>query len=163
MLLLRSIFYTILLPGAAITVLPYLIDSPFQKLPGWNLFSIFGVSLAVLGFCIVIWCVWDFFSKGKGTLAFIDPPKFLIKRGLYRFVRNPMYLGVLIAIAGEAVFSLSAPLAVYALLFWLGAHLFVTKYEEPKLLKLFGDTYAAYNMTTPRWIPFSKGIAVSND
>ena len=76
---------------------------------------------------------WDFFAAGKGTLAPIDPPRFLVVRGLYRFSRNPMYNGVIALILGEAWLFGSIGLAEYALLVLIFFHLFVVLYEEPAL------------------------------
>jgi len=83
----------------------------------------------------------------------LDAPKQLVARGLYRFVRNPMYVGVLLAIFGQALWFGSVPTLWYGLATALVFHLFVVFYEEPALLRQFGDSYAQYLRTVPRWMP----------
>ena len=77
----------------------------------------------------------------------------MVNRGLYRLVRNPMYLGVAFVLIGEAVYFVSILLAIYALLVVVGFHLFVVLYEEPGLKKKFGASYDGYCQRVPRWIP----------
>src|SRR6266566_1437628 len=90
---------------------------------------------------------------GKGTPAPIDAPVFLVREGPYQWVRNPMYLGVLSVVIGEAILFHSLLLVGYALLAWVVVHLFVIFYEEPTLRRQFGESYAAYLRTVPRWLP----------
>jgi protein-S-isoprenylcysteine O-methyltransferase Ste14 len=106
-----------------------------------------------IGAAIYLRCAWDFASAGKGTPAPVDPPKRLVVRGLYRFVRNPMYVGVLLALLGEAWFFRSRAVLVYAAIAFTWEHLFVVLYEEPALKRKFGETYSDYLTRTPRWIP----------
>ena len=87
------------------------------------------------------WCVWDFALFGRGTPAPIDAPKRLVTRGMYRLVRNPMYVGVLTIILGWAVLFKAAGLAVYAAVVGLCFHLFIVLYEEPHLRRVFGTQY----------------------
>jgi len=107
----------------------------------------------VLGAAILLQCGWDFATVGQGTPAPIDPPKSVVVSGLYRFVRNPMYIGVELVILGEALLLSSARLLAYALLLGLGFHLFVLFYEEPTLRKKFGSAYQEYCQAVPRWLP----------
>ena len=107
----------------------------------------------VLGAAILLQCGWDFATVGQGTPAPIDPPKSVVVSGLYRFVRNPMYIGVELVILGEALLWSSARLLGYALLLGLGFHLFVVFYEEPTLRKKFGPSYQEYCQAVPRWLP----------
>ena len=100
---------------------------------------------------VLLRCVWDFFATGKGTLAPIDPPRFLVVQGLYRFTRNPMYNGVVALILGEAGLFRSVALVEYALLVLVLFHLFVVLYEEPALESQFGEAYRAYRRAVPRW------------
>ena len=91
--------------------------------------------------------------KGQGTPAPVDAPRHLVVNGLYRIVRNPMYIGVLLFAAGN-VFWYGSPVMVgYMLFLWLAFHLFVLFYEEPHLRKTFGAEYVAYCQATPRWLP----------
>src|SRR5262245_64363687 len=102
----KTLIFTIIVPGAVIALIPYLLlssaQSPFAHI---GPFQLFGLIPIAIGVAIYFRCAWDFASTGKGTPAPIDPPKHLVARGLYRFVRNPMYVGVLIALLGEACFS----------------------------------------------------------
>lgn len=92
-------------------------------------------------------------TVGHGTPAPIDPPTQLVARGLYRFVRNPMYVGVVTILIGETILVAERAMAAYAVLIWTMFHLMVVFYEEPKLARLFGKQYAAYRDAVPRWIP----------
>lgn len=94
-----------------------------------------------------------FAMQGLGTPAPIAPPEHLIVTGLYRFVRNPMYVAVVAAILGQAFLLGDWRLIPYAAAFWLATHLFVLFYEEPRLAQDFGSEYAAYRAGVPRWIP----------
>src|SRR5687767_820772 len=115
----------------------------------WNIAAIV---LMVIGGAIMIRCVWDFAWTGRGTPAPYDPPRRLVIAGLYRCVRNPQYIGVVLVILGEAVWFGSLALLAYAAFFAIGYHLFVRFYEEPTLKKLFGEEYLRYCAVVPRWI-----------
>ena len=108
---------------------------------------------SVLGFAVALRCVWDFGRTGHGTPAPIAPPKSLVISGPYRYVRNPMYVGVEFLIVGEAIFFGSWRLLEYAALVAVGFHLFVVLYEEWALKRKFGTAYEEYCKTVPRWIP----------
>jgi protein-S-isoprenylcysteine O-methyltransferase Ste14 len=99
-----------------------------------------------------LWCVWDFMRVG-GTPAPIDAPKALVAKGLYRYVRNPMYLGLLAVLVGEAIWLEAGILILYALAVFGAMHTFVVLYEEPTLGRLFGEAYALYRRAVGRWIP----------
>ena len=89
----------------------------------------------------------------KGTPAPFDPPRKLVIRGPYRFVRNPMYIGAGMTLAGAALYYESLSIFIYACLFFLITHLFVVFYEEPNLRQTFGDEYEAYFRRVSRWLP----------
>lgn len=114
-----------------------------------------GVAPFALGAAIYLWCAfWAFALVGKGTPAPIDPPRKLVVHGLYRWVRNPMYIGVLLMLAGEAVVFLEREVFVpYTLAIAVGFMLFVLLYEEPALRSKFGAEYDDYCRRVPRWIP----------
>ena len=112
-----------------------------------------GLVAITLGGMAVLMCDWDFAASGKGTPAPIDPPRTLVRRGLYRAVRNPMYVGVVTVLLGESLVFNSVCLLVYAIGLWLAFHLFVVLYEEPTLRRTFGMEYQNYCATVPRWIP----------
>jgi protein-S-isoprenylcysteine O-methyltransferase Ste14 len=112
-----------------------------------------GMVLGAVGAAIALWCIFTFAAIGKGTPMPLDPPRRLVIRGPYRFVRNPMYIGGGLALASAALFYGSWPLLVYAGLFFLATHLFILSYEEPTLRRTFGPDYEAYCRQVHRWWP----------
>jgi protein-S-isoprenylcysteine O-methyltransferase Ste14 len=90
---------------------------------------------------------------GKGTLSPFDPTRHLVIKGLYRYVRNPMYVGVMIVLAGEALWFESLNMVWYAVLVFLLFNLFIIFYEEPYLRREFGEQYDKYKAEVGRWIP----------
>jgi protein-S-isoprenylcysteine O-methyltransferase Ste14 len=155
MLLIRSIFFTFLLPGTVTILIPYWLVSSRGGAFSSNrhVLHYLGFPLIVTGAAGLLWCIWEFFSEGRGTLAPIDPPKHLVVRGLYRYVRNPMYVSVVTVLSGEAMFFMSVSVLIGAAIFAVLAHLFVTCYEEPVLRRQFGNSYETYLQTVGRWIP----------
>ena len=112
-----------------------------------------GASLAAMGVLLLVDSFARFAIKGLGTPAPVFPPKHLVVSGLYRHVRNPMYVGVVSAILGQALMFASTTLAIYGAFMWLGFHLFVLGYEEPTLRETFGAEYDTFRKNVPRWIP----------
>jgi protein-S-isoprenylcysteine O-methyltransferase Ste14 len=155
MAIVKTIIFTILVPGSATILAPYLLVSSglAQHRCDIGLLRLAGFVPLLPGIAVYLWCAGNFAVIGKGTPAPIDPPKVLVQRGLYRLVRNPMYVGILLILAGEAVLLGSLPLAAYAGLLWLAFHLFVVSYEEPFLRKKFGSAYDEYRNHVPRWVP----------
>jgi protein-S-isoprenylcysteine O-methyltransferase Ste14 len=152
-LLLRSLFFAILIPGMMVGLIPYWVAGeearrrPWDAL-GWLALVPLSIGIAVLGACIR-----DFLAVGQGTLAPIDPPKHLVRAGLYRYVRNPMYLGALLVLIAQTLLFQSSALVLYTLL-WFGAvNAMVYFYEEPHLRREFGEPYAGYCRTVRRWVP----------
>ena len=115
-----------------------------------------GALLALAGAAVVIECFARFALKGIGTPAPVAPTKHLVVSGLYRHVRNPMYVGVVTAILGQALWFGSTALLGYAAILWVGFFLFVLAYEEPTLRRQFGAEYVAYCRGVPRWLPRFK-------
>lgn len=155
MLFLRNLFFTVLLPGTFTVAGPYFVALRHRSEPGlphppW---SWLGLLPLCLGAAILFRCIWDFAVTGRGTLAPVDPPKELVVCGLYRYVRNPMYVGVLWILLGESAWFVSARLLIYAAIFFASVHLFVILYEEPALRRKFGDSYERYTRTVHRWLP----------
>ena len=155
MLLLRSVFFTFLLPGTVTVLIPYwLISSRSAGASSSHRgLRYAGLPLIIIGAAGLLWCVWEFFSAGRGTLAPVDPPKNLVIQGLYRYVRNPMYVSVVTILLGEAIFLMSRPILIEAGIFFVMANLFVAFYEEPALRQQFGDSYERYKQSVGRWIP----------
>jgi len=120
--------------------------------------QIAGLLIGSAGAALALWCVGTFAFIGKGTPAPFDPPRRLVVRGPYRFVRNPMYIGAASALAGAALFYLSTPLLLYFALFLLITHLFVVIYEEPTLRRSFGPEYEAYCGRVRRWWPLHQRL-----
>jgi protein-S-isoprenylcysteine O-methyltransferase Ste14 len=94
-----------------------------------------------------------FALQGLGTPVPIAPPQRLVVTGLYRYVRNPMYVAVIVIILGQALLFADWRLILCGALFWLAAHVYVVAYEEPTLRRKFGVQYAAFCANVPRWIP----------
>ena len=121
----------------------------------------FGLELTrVIGVILILACVpglVDSFARfalqGLGTPAPIAPTRNLVVTGLYRYVRNPIYVAVVAIVLGQAVLLGDWRLIVYGALLWLGFHLFVVAYEEPTLEETFGGEYEAFRANVPRWIP----------
>jgi protein-S-isoprenylcysteine O-methyltransferase Ste14 len=153
MLLLRSIFFTFLFPGTVTLLIPCLILRGKDTSAEFGIFNYLGLPLIAIGAFGLLWCIWQFFAEGSGTLAPIDPPKHLVVHGLYRYVRNPMYVSVMAILLGEAVFFGSLAILVEAVIFFLATNLFIRGYEEPALQKQFGESYQEYKKSVGRWIP----------
>jgi protein-S-isoprenylcysteine O-methyltransferase Ste14 len=115
-----------------------------------------GLGLLIAGAAIYVWCVWDFATFGHGTPAPIDAPKKLVVRGLYRYTRNPMYLGVLTIILGWAIAFQGLALVAYAVIVWACFQAFIVLYEEPHLRRTFGSEYEAYSQRVSRWLPLVR-------
>ena len=94
-----------------------------------------------------------FVSEGEGTPAPVAPTQRLVVGGLYRYVRNPMYVAVVTLILGQAALFADLRLLGYAAAVWLGFHLFVLLYEEPTLRSAFPADYPAFVAAVPRWLP----------
>lgn len=155
MIAFKTLIFTILVPGTVTIYIPYWILSSTSATGNLPLgaFRYFGVILILLGAAIYFRCAFDFTFKGKGTPAPIDPPKELVVQGLYRYVRNPMYVGAFTTLIGEVVLFESRHLLVYAVLMLSCFSLFVLLYEEPALRRKFGESYQRYCDEVPRWIP----------
>lgn len=155
MLWLRALFFLLLLPGTIAFLVPLSIGARTGSDPG--ALRALGFVFQVAGTCILLWCVRDFAVRGRGTLAPVDPPKELVAVGLYRWVRNPMYVGVVTVLIGHALFFGSGALWLYAAAVFAGFQGFVTLYEEPALAARFGASYARYRASVPRWLPRLPG------
>jgi protein-S-isoprenylcysteine O-methyltransferase Ste14 len=115
--------------------------------------QIAGIVVAIAGAALALSCILTFVFVGRGTPAPFDPPRELVVRGPYRFVRNPMYLGAAVALLGAALYYESLALVAYAIAFLLLMHAFVVFYEEPALRRRFNPSYADYCRRVSRWWP----------
>src|SRR5262249_4738146 len=151
---LRSLLWTILLPGFFAAYVPWayfgLGNTPIDVL---RPLPFFGLLCVAAGAALLASCIVSFARTGRGTLSPVDPPRHLVVRGLYRYVRNPMYLSVTMVILGEALVVQSLPLALYWAIWFLCANVFVVAYEEPTLRRQFGASYEAYARNVGRWVP----------
>ena len=111
------------------------------------------LSLFGLGIVLYLRSAWDFAVFGGGTPAPIDAPKRLVRRGFYRYVRNPMYVASLTVVIGWAALFGAAILFAYAAVLFVFFSLFVRLYEEPRLTREFGRDYNAYVAQVGRWLP----------
>lgn len=159
--LLKTALFTILVPGIVAIWIPHnlrsgkiLVDIYIDQemLARMTLAAVLFLS----GVVIYLWCAWDFAVKGLGTPAPIDAPKRLIIVGPYKFVRNPMYLGVACLIFAQTFVWWSTAIFVYLILFVFCANRFVVLYEEPHLRDTFGGEYENYCRNVHRWIPRLK-------
>lgn len=149
----RSVLFVVLIPGTVVGYIPLQILQNTGKaiIFSWSAASLPATALFLAGVWVLLRCVWDFFSAGRGTLAPFDPPRLLVVRGLYRYTRNPMYNGALAVLAGEAWLFGSVALLAYAAMMFVLYHLMVVIYEEPTLEAQFGESYRAYRRVVPRW------------
>jgi protein-S-isoprenylcysteine O-methyltransferase Ste14 len=154
-LALRSLLYAILLPGTVIVLIPQLIVSVSGKgiARPWGVLQGLGLIGVVLGAGILLRCIWEFMVTGRGTLAPIDPPTELVVRGLYRYVRNPMYLGAFTLLLGQAALFESVPVLVYGVTWFAIINVIVLFHEEPVLRRRFGTSYERYTASVRRWVP----------
>jgi len=151
-LFLKNLLFTLLVPGSVAFYIPLWIASPAPVDRAPDAIHWLGLAPLAVGVAIYLWCAWDFASFGRGTPAPIDAPTRLVVRGLYRYVRNPMYVGVLCAIVGWALYLASGMLCLYAAAVWTAFHLFVVVYEEPHLRSRFGADYERYCAVVNRWL-----------
>jgi protein-S-isoprenylcysteine O-methyltransferase Ste14 len=154
-LFMESVIFTIVVPGSVTVLIPSLILGPEGRaLPRpWSLFQFAALVPVSLGAAIYFRCLWEFATRGRGIPAPIDHPKQLVVTGLYRYVRNPMYVGVLMLLLGEALLFRSADLLAYTVCWFVFVHLNVVIWEERLLRHRFGDSYERYRAAVRRWIP----------
>lgn len=154
MLFLRSLLWTVLLPGVFAGYVPWRFFGLNRVRIDWSdPAQIAGVLIVVLGAALLGVCIFEFARSGRGTLSPMDPPRHLVVRGLYRYVRNPMYLSVTTMVLGELLLTRSTALALYWAGWFVCVNLFVMGYEEPTLRDQFGESYERYTRRVPRWIP----------
>jgi protein-S-isoprenylcysteine O-methyltransferase Ste14 len=153
-LFLRNIFFLIILPGSVTVTIPYyFILRCHIVIESFGFAQVGGLIAMTSGSYILLRCVRDFATNGRGTLAPVDPPRTLVVQGLYRYVRNPMYVGVMTMLFGKSLFFESMALLRYAIGCFLAFHLFVVLYEEPTLRSKFGESYVRYCSSVNRWLP----------
>jgi protein-S-isoprenylcysteine O-methyltransferase Ste14 len=154
---LKTTFFILLVPGFLLGVVPVFFIPMISGigLPAgpWNWAALL---FWIVGVAVVIWCAADFVRKGHGTPMPLDPPRELVISGLYRFVRNPMYVGVLLIQVGHIIWYGTLAQGIYWFFLFIGFTLFIGANEEPHLRKTFGAAYEVYCQNVPRWLPLIK-------
>jgi protein-S-isoprenylcysteine O-methyltransferase Ste14 len=159
---LRSVIATVILPGTAAVLVPWWIVSDPPRLPiAIGETRVLGILPLAAGVLIYLATTYQFAAYGRGTPAPWDAPRRLVRSGLHAWVRNPMYIGVLLVIVGEAIIWQSGDLLVYAALLWTAFHVRVLLFEEPTLRRTFGSDFDAYVATVPRWFPRRRRTVVT--
>jgi protein-S-isoprenylcysteine O-methyltransferase Ste14 len=142
-------------PGVVAGLIPWLLTrwQALEPLPYWAPMRVLGGILLVAGLIALIRAFVRFVMEGLGTPAPIAAPERLVVGGVYRYVRNPMYVAVLAAIVGQGLLLGRLGLLLYAAATWLVVAAFVRWYEEPTLTRRFGEDYETYRRAVPAWWP----------
>lgn len=150
-----SALFFVVAPGTAVGVIPWLLTGwqVYDPLPYWTPLRVVGALLLIAGVAAAAQAFVYFVVEGLGTPAPVAAPERLVVGGPYRYVRNPMYVGLLVAIVGEALLLGQVSLLGYAAVVGVVTNLFVRFYEEPTLRKRFGDQYESYRRAVPGWWP----------
>lgn len=156
--LVRGLTYAVIFIGLVLVFLPAsILSSAGVVRPAIiGATQIAGMILVPVGVALALWCVLTFAIVGKGTPAPFDPPRRLVVSGPYQFVRNPMYIGAGLAVAGTALYYGSSGLWLFTAVFLLIIHLFIIGYEEPTLRRTFGPDYEAYTHHVRRYWPVRR-------
>lgn len=154
----RSVIVSVLFvvfggPGILLVLVPWLVTG-FRLSSDVSNWRVAGCVLVMAGGLVpLLESVWRFIVVGRGSLVPLVPTEHLVVTGLYAYVRNPMYLGVLMVLASQAMLFKSRGLLIELVLAWTAIQLFVRFYEEPKLGRTFGEEYATYRRNVRRWVP----------
>ena len=150
-----SAVFFLVAPGVVVGLIPWLLTrwQPREPLPYWAPMRVLGVILLVAGLIALVQAFVRFVVEGFGTPAPVAAPERLVVGGVYRYVRNPMYVAVLGSIVGQALLLGRLALLLYAGAAWLVVAAFVRWYEEPTLTRRFGADYEAYRSAVPAWWP----------
>ena len=153
--LIGSLIFIAIAPGTVAGLIPYAItqwrlQSPFFEIPLTRVVGAIGVAAGV---AIFLDSFLRFALQGRGTPSPVVPTEKLVVTGLYRYVRNPMYVAVLSIIVGQALLFGSVMLVAYAAVFGVLVVSFVRGYEEPTLARRYGAEYDAYRSAVPGWWP----------
>jgi protein-S-isoprenylcysteine O-methyltransferase Ste14 len=148
-----SVGFFFLAPGTVAALVPWLISRWQADAEVPLLLEVAGFALVVAGLAFVIAAFSQFVREGRGTPAPVAPTERLVVGGLYRWVRNPMYLAVAAMIGGQGVILASRGILVWLVVFGVTVWSFVTFYEEPTLQRRYGASYTAYCSVVPGWWP----------
>jgi protein-S-isoprenylcysteine O-methyltransferase Ste14 len=153
--LMASFVFFCLAPGTVAGLIPWIITHWRLQHTFFGIIALrdLGIALVILGIVPLAESFARFAWSGLGTPAPFMPTRHLVVTGFYRHVRNPMYIGVLALLLGQALWLGDERLFLYAAIVWTLSHLFIVAYEEPMLRRSFGEQYAAYRDNVPRWLP----------
>ncbi len=156
--LLGSLAFLALAPGTVVVLVPFWLTGWRMGPPllGTGVTRVAGAALCAAGAAVLLDSFARFALRGRGTPAPVLPTRHLVVSGLYRHVRNPMYVAVVSAVAGQGLVLGAPGVIAWALLLWVAFHLFVLGYEEPTLRRTFGAEYDAFRAHVPRWIPRAR-------
>ena len=153
-LLTKNLLYLAIVPGVVAGWLPLRVFERHTQWPdGWGPAQWAGLLPALAGAVVLLVAMWVFATRGQGTPAFIDPPRKLVRRGPYKWVRNPMYLSLAALVGAEGLFFQSWHIGVYWVCLVCVLHLVVVLHEETGLRFRFGAMYEDYRREVPRWLP----------
>ena len=150
-----SLVFLLLAPGVVAGVVPWWLTGWRSRgpLPYWAPLRVAGAILLAAGIVVLLQAFARFVLEGRGTPAPVAPTERLVVGGVYRYVRNPMYLAVAATIVGQAL-ALGQPILLpYAAAFAVAVAGFVHRYEEPTLRRQFGEEYETYRRAVPAWWP----------
>ena len=153
---LKTILYMGSMHGLFTFYLPYQLSLIDKSLFDFGILRYLAFPLWLIGTLVILWCTVEILRWGRGTPAHFDPPKMLIINGLYRYVRNPIYLGALLVQLGYIIWFGPGVMISYFLFFVLAYHILIVFVEEPILRNAFGAAYEEYSKNVPRWIPHIK-------
>jgi protein-S-isoprenylcysteine O-methyltransferase Ste14 len=149
-----SLVFLLVAPGVTAGLVPWLLtDWAVNDEIAWPPLQVLGALLVIAGVAVLLQAFARFVIEGIGTPAPVAPPQRLVVGGLYRHVRNPMYVAVASTIIGQALLLGQPGLLAYAALFMAAVAAFVHLYEEPTLSRQFGADYTAYRRAVPAWRP----------
>jgi protein-S-isoprenylcysteine O-methyltransferase Ste14 len=155
---LGSILFLIIAPGTIAGLVPWWISkwTKASAFPNNTLLDIVALVVIAGGLVLLLDSFVRFALQGVGTPAPVFPTRHLVVTGLYRYVRNPIYLAVTALVLGQGLLFANTILLLYGTALWIGFHLFVVFYEEPKLRATFAGEYEVYCTNVPRWLPRSR-------
>ena len=150
-----SAVFLVVGPGIVVGLIPWLLTGwqVREPAPYWAPMRVLGVILLIAGLIVLVQAFVRFVVEGFGTPAPVAAPDRLVVGGLYRYVRNPMYVAIIAAIVGQALLWGQLGLLLYAAAVWTISAVFVRWYEEPTLTRRFGAEYEAYRRAVPAWWP----------
>lgn len=155
LILLRNLLFTILQPGVVVVLIPYLILK--QKAieiinSSFTWFQYSGALFFIIGLLVTLVCILSLAFLGRGTLSPAYPTKQLVVKGLYRYSRNPMYVGVMAMLVGESLYFHSSALLIYLLIVFFFFNIYIINFEEPRLRRDFPESYSSYLKKVRRWL-----------